>query len=39
MQTVNKAEGYNEDAGWNDDIAPRESENPQSYEKDDKNVN
>ena len=39
VQTVNKAEGYNEDAGWNDDIAPRESENPQSYEKDDKNVN
>ena len=39
VQTVNKAEGYNEDAGWNDGIAPRESDNPQSYEKDDKNVN
>lgn len=39
VTTVEKAEGYKEGAGWNDGIAPQESAHPQSYEKDDKNVN
>lgn len=39
VTTVEKAETYNEGAGWNDGIEPAESENPQQYENDDKNVN
>lgn len=39
VRTVDKAEGYNENASWNDGIEPAERQEPQAYENEDKNVN
>lgn len=39
VRTVDKAEGYNENASWNDGIEPAERQEPRAYENDDENVN
>lgn len=39
VRTVDKAEGYNENASWNDGIEPAQRQEPRSYENEDESVN